>query len=99
YNEPHRTASCIDRHQHPSVATVIAQLHRMGDVADTDVALRRGDDLAGFDAAAALDQFAVEAGFLEVSISVGHKLGLINGHCDRIDHAAALVFGPSPTGC
>jgi hypothetical protein len=37
---------------------MIAELHRMGDIADPNVALRRGDDLARFDAAAPLNQFA-----------------------------------------
>src|SRR5450755_3629642 len=78
---------------------MIAELHRVGDIANTDVALRRGDDLACLDAAAALNQFAVEARVLEVSDSVRHELGLIDGHRDRIDHAAGLVVGPGPARC
>ena len=68
----------------------------MGDIADPNVALRRGDDLARFDAAAALDQLAVEAGFLEISNLVRHELRLIDRYRDRIDHAAGFVFGLYP---
>src|ERR1700732_4316802 len=71
----------------------------MGDVADTDVALRRGNNLARLDAAAALHQFAVEARLLEISDPVRDKLGLIDRYRDRIDHAAGLVFGPCPARC
>ena len=66
-DEHHRIRSGVDRHQHPPGAAVIGQLHRMGDVADADIALRGGDDLAGLDAAAALHQLAVEPGVLEDS--------------------------------
>src|SRR3954451_7294779 len=70
----------------------------MGDIADADVALRGGDDFARLDAAAALDQLAVETGLLEVSQSVGEELRLIDRHRDRIDDAAGLVLGPCPAG-
>src|SRR6202158_1165130 len=96
-DEHYRTAAGVDRHQDASGAAVIAELHRMGDVADTDVALRRGDDLARLDAAATLKQFAVEARFLEVSNSIRHELGLIDRHRHRVDHAAGLVLGPCST--
>src|SRR3954451_4739633 len=70
----------------------------MGDIADADVALRGGDDFARLDAAATLDQLAVEPGLPEVSQSVGEELRLIDRHRDRIDHAARLVLGPYPAG-
>ena len=69
----------------------------MGDIADADIALRRGDDFARLDAAAALNQLAVEAGFLEIPDPVRNELRLIDGHRDRIDHPAGLVFGPRPS--
>src|SRR5271169_5692086 len=72
---------------------MIAELHRMGHVANADIALRGGDDLARLDAAAALDQLAVEARFLEIPDTVRDELRLINGHRDRIDRAAAFGFG------
>ena len=37
----------------------------MGDIADADVALRGGDDLARLDAAAALNQLTIKARFLK----------------------------------
>src|SRR3954447_8757660 len=66
-DEDHRAASRICRHQNAPVASTIAQLHRMGDIADADIALRRGDDLARLHAAAALYEFAIETGFPEES--------------------------------
>ena len=68
----------------------------MGDIADADVALRRGDDLARLDAAAALNQFAVKARFLEISDSIRHEMCLIDGHRHRIDRTAGLFFSPGP---
>ena len=68
----------------------------MGDIADPNVALRGGNDLARLDAAAALNQFAVETGFLEISNLVRHELRLIDGYCHRIDHAAGFVLGLRP---
>ena len=37
---------------------MIAELHRMGHVADADITLRRGDDFARLDPAATLDELA-----------------------------------------
>ena len=50
----------------------------MGDIADADVTLLGGDDLAGLHAAAALEQLAVEPGFLEVADAIGHEMRLID---------------------
>src|SRR4051794_30594607 len=86
-DEDHRTAAGIGRHQDAPGASAIAQLHRMGDIADADIALRRGDDLAGLYAAAALDEFAIEARVLEVTDSIRHEMRLIDRYRDRIDHA------------
>ena len=69
----------------------------MGDVADADIALRRSNDLARLDAAAALDELAVETGVLEVADAVGNELRLINRHGDGIDGAAAHAFGSDPS--
>ena len=41
---------------------------------DADVTLRGSNDLAGFDAAAALDQFAVQAGLLVEADAVGDEV-------------------------
>jgi hypothetical protein len=68
----------------------------MGYIANADIALRRSDDLARFDAATALDQFAIEPRFLEISNSIRDELCLIDGYRNRIDHAAGLVLGPRP---
>ena len=93
-NEHHRAGTGIDRHQHAPGAAVIAELHRVGDVADADIALRRGDNLTCLDAAAALHEFAVEAGFFEIADPIRNELRLIDRHRDRVDHPAGLVFGP-----
>src|SRR5438132_7162680 len=68
----------------------------MRDIADANVALRGGDDFARLDAAATLDQLAVEACLLEVSQFVSDELRLIDRHRDGIDHAPGLVLGPCP---
>src|SRR6201999_968680 len=60
---------------------------RVGDVADTDVALLRGDDLARLHAAAALDQLAVESRLLEIADPVGNEMCLIDRHGHRVDRA------------
>ena len=60
-----------------AVAAAIGELHRMGDVADAEVALPGGDDLARLHAAAALDQLAVEPGFLEEADAVGDEMRLV----------------------
>ena len=85
-DEHHGTGPGIDRHQHATGTSVIAELHRMRDVADADIALRRSDDLTRLHPATALDQFAIEPGLLEISDAVGHELGLIDRHRHRIDH-------------
>src|SRR5215470_430812 len=70
----------------------------MRDVANPDIALRRCNDLARLYAAATLNQLAVEPGLLEVTDPVRNELRLIDGNCDRIDHPAACVLGPSFPG-
>src|SRR5260370_10125580 len=96
YDEQSRGAAVLHRHQNATIGAVIAGLDWMGDIADADVALRRGDDLARLDAAAALNQLTIKAGFVEKSDSIGHELCLVDRHRYRVDHAAGLVFSPRP---
>src|SRR3984893_4514403 len=98
-DEHHRTRARIDRHQPAPGAAVVAELHWVGDIADPDVALRRGDDLARLYAAAALDQLAIQTCLLEVPDTIGHEVGLIDRHRHRVDRAAAHVASPGPAGC
>jgi len=70
----------------------------MGDVADAYITLRGGDDFARLDAAAALNQLAVQTCFLEIPDPVRNELRLIDRHRDRVDDAACLVFGPRLPG-
>src|ERR1043166_9294600 len=93
-DEDDRTAARIGRHQDAPVAPAIAQLHRVGDIADADIALRGRDDLARLDPAAALNELAIEARIPEKADAIRHEMRLIDRHRDRIDHAASLVLGP-----
>src|SRR5262249_28648248 len=70
---------------------MVAELHRMGDVTDANVTLRGGNDFARLYTAAALDQFAIEPGLLEISVPVGHELRLIDRDSHRVDHAPRCV--------
>src|SRR5260370_10789847 len=96
-NEHHRARAGVDRHQDAPRTTMIAELHWMGNIADADVTLRRCNDLTRLDAAAALNQFAVEARVLEVSDPIRDEVRLIHGDRDRIDRATDLVFGSRPS--
>src|SRR5262249_2211275 len=96
--EHHCAGAGVDRHQDPAVAAAIGELHRMGDVADADVTLLRGDDLARLHAAAALDQLGVQAGLLEIADAVGNKMGLLDRHGHRIDSAALHRLGAHAAG-
>src|SRR5579872_3719478 len=93
-DEHHRAAAGIDRHQNPPRAPVIGELHRVGDIADADIPLRGGDDLARLDAAPALDDLAVKACVLEIANPVRYELRLIKRHRDRINRASAFAFSP-----
>src|SRR5580704_18015742 len=94
-DEHHGAAAGVGGQQDSPWPPVIGELHRMGNVADANNALRRGDDLTRLDAAAALDELAVEAGVLEVAGAVGDELRLIDRHGDGIDGTAAFFFSPN----
>src|SRR5580700_660751 len=70
----------------------------MGNVADADIALRGSYDLARLDAAATLDELAVETRVLEVAGAIGDELRLIDWHGDGIDDATARTLGPPSAG-
>src|SRR5215470_11854642 len=78
---------------------MIAELHRVGNVADADIALRGRDDLARLHSTTTLDQFAIEPRLLEISDTIGHKLRLINRDSDGIDYSSACLHSSRGTAC